>query len=207
MQLDNLIMTVENGLRTVFAPAQTVRELPGRALPEATLNDAEKRHAAALMRVNHVGEVCAQALYQGQAITAHNQDAKQVLAKAAQEEVEHLAWCEARMDALGGRKSLLNPLWYVGSLTLGVGAGILGDRWNLGFLAETERQVGAHLDSHLDKLPADDLKSRAVVEQMKTDEAKHADTAVSFGGAPLPWPVQGAMKVMGGVMTTVAYWL
>lgn len=207
MQLDDVIMTVENGLRTVFAPAYTVRELPGNGQSEGALSEAEKRHAAALMRVNHVGEVCAQALYQGQALTARNGVAKQVLAHAAQEEVEHLAWCESRLQALGGRRSLLNPLWYVGSLTLGIGAGILGDRWNLGFLAETERQVASHLDTHLGKLPTDDLKSRAVVEQMKSDEAKHADTAVNYGAAALPGPVQIMMKAMGKAMTTIAYWI
>ncbi len=207
MNLDDWIMAMENGLRTVFAPATSQRALPGAALPETEMSEAQQRAAAALMRVNHVGEVCAQALYQGQALTARNDVAKHALAKAAQEEIEHLAWCEARMQALGGRKSLLNPLWYAGSLAIGVTAGVLGDRWNLGFLAETERQVGAHLDSHLRKLPEEDVRSRAVVEQMKIDEAKHADTAVSFGAAELPLPVRGAMKWMARTMTSVAYWI
>ncbi len=207
MNADDLILTLENGLRTVFAPAATVRPVPGGMLPEAPLDERQKRHAAALMRVNHVGEVCAQALYQGQALTARDPQACEVLAQAAHEEVEHLAWCEARMSALGGRKSLLNPLWYAGSLAIGVVAGVLGDRWNLGFLAETERQVGQHLDSHLAKLPAEDAKSRAVVEQMKVDEARHAETAVSFGAAGLPFPVREGMKWMGRTMTTLSYWL
>ena len=207
MNLDHLILTLENGLRTVFADSATVRETPGKQLPEAALSDAEKRHAAALMRVNHVGEVCAQALYQGQAITARNPEARQVLAHAAREEVEHLAWCESRVQALGGRKSLLNPLWYTGSLAIGVTAGVLGDKWNLGFLAETEHQVEAHLDSHLGKLPEQDAKSRAVVEQMKSDEARHADTAARYGAAALPAPVTGAMQIMGKVMTSLAYWI
>lgn len=207
MNLDHLILTLENGLRTVFADSASARDIPGRQLPEAGLSDAEKRHAAALMRVNHVGEVCAQALYQGQAITARNADAREVLARAAHEEVEHLAWCESRLQALGGRKSLLNPLWYSGSLAIGVTAGVLGDKWNLGFLAETEHQVEAHLDSHLGKLPEQDAKSRAVVEQMKADEARHAETAIHCGAAQLPSPVSGAMQLMGKVMTSVAYWI
>ncbi len=207
MLRDEIIATVDNALRTVFAAAHTVRDLPGRDLPEGSLTQAEARRAAALMRVNHVGEVCAQALYQGQALTARNPEAKQTLAQAAQEEVEHLAWCEARMAALGGRKSLLNPLWYAGSLAMGVTAGLLGDRWNLGFLAETERQVGAHLESHLGQLPAEDTKSRAVVEQMKDDEARHAEMAVEFGAVNLPAPVQGVMRMMAKMMTSTAYWI
>ncbi len=207
MLMDNLILTVENALRTVLTDSPTVRETPGKALPEATLNDAEKRHAAALMRVNHVGEVCAQALYQGQALTARNPEARQVLAHAAHEEVEHLSWCESRLQALGGRKSLLNPVWYAGSLAIGVTAGVLGDKWNLGFLAETEHQVGAHLQSHLGKLPEQDAKSRAVVAQMQQDEAKHADTAIHFGAAQLPAPVPLVMRTMGKVMTSIAYWV
>lgn len=207
MTRDDWISALDNGLRTVFAPAHTIRAVPGGAVPEMPLDTAQKRHAAALMRINHVGEVCAQALYQGQAMTARNAGAKNSLAQAAQEEVEHLAWCESRMQALGGRKSVLNPLWYAGSLALGVTAGMLGDKWNLGFLAETERQVGAHLASHLDQLPQEDGKSRAVVEQMKQDEAKHADTAVALGAAELPAPVRGLMRVMAGVMTKTAYYL
>ena len=204
---DDWISALDNGLRTVFTSAHTVRAVPGDEMAEAMLDAAQKRHAAALMRVNHVGEICAQALYQGQAMTARDSGAKRSLALAAQEEVEHLAWCESRMQALGGRKSLLNPLWYAGSLALGVTAGILGDQWNLGFLAETERQVGAHLASHLDELPMEDNKSRAVVEQMKIDESKHADTAVALGAAELPAPVRGLMRVMAGVMTKTAYWI
>lgn len=207
MLKDELISTFDNALRTLFTPAYTVREMPGKNLPEVILSDVEKRHAAALMRVNHVGEVCAQALYQGQALTARNPAAKQALALAAQEEVEHLAWCEARMDALGGRKSLLNPLWYMGSLAMGVTAGLLGDRWNLGFLAETERQVAAHLDTHLGALPAEDTKSRAVVAQMGIDETRHAESAVAFGAAELPQPVQQAMRGMAKLMTSTAYWV
>ncbi|MDR3391568.1 MAG: 2-polyprenyl-3-methyl-6-methoxy-1,4-benzoquinone monooxygenase [Sulfuriferula sp.] len=207
MNLDTLIIALDNGLRTVFAPAQTVRPLPGKDLLDADLSVAEKKHAASLMRINHVGEVCAQALYQGQALTARNPEAKAALAEAAQEETEHLAWCESRISALGGRKSLLNPVWYASSLAIGMAAGALGDKWNLGFLAETERQVGAHLASHLSELPAADAKSRAVVEQMQVDEARHAETALAHGGAALPMPVKGAMQLMSKVMTKTVYWV
>ena len=207
MNLDALIIALDNGLRTVFTPAHSVRPVPGKDLPDADLNDTEKKHAASLMRINHVGEVCAQALYQGQALTARNPGAKAALAEAAQEETEHLAWCEARISALGGRKSLLNPVWYASSLAIGMAAGVLGDKWNLGFLAETERQVGSHLASHLIELPAADVKSRAVVEQMQLDEARHAETALAHGGEALPLPVKGAMKLMSKVMTNTAYWV
>lgn len=207
MNLDALILAVDNGLRTVFAPAQSARAMPGKGLVDAPLTEIEKKHAASLMRINHVGEVCAQALYQGQSMTAHNPVAKAALAEAAREETEHLAWCEARINALGGRKSLLNPVWYASSLAVGMAAGALGDKWNLGFLAETERQVGAHLAVHLTELPAADAKSRAVVEQMQQDEARHAETATAHGGAALPAPVKGVMQLMSKVMTKTAYWV
>lgn len=207
MNLDALIIALDNGLRIVFTPAHSVRPVPGRDLPDADLNEVEKKHAASLMRINHVGEVCAQALYQGQALTARNPVAKAALAEAAQEETEHLAWCEARISALGGRKSLLNPVWYASSLAIGMAAGALGDKWNLGFLAETERQVGSHLASHLTELPTADTKSRAVIEQMQIDEARHAETALAHGGEALPMPVKGAMQLMSKVMTKTAYWV
>jgi ubiquinone biosynthesis monooxygenase Coq7 len=157
------------------------------------------------MRVNHVGEVCAQALYQGQALTARNPEARAALEEAAREETDHLAWCEDRLNELGGRKSLLNPLWYAGSFALGATAGVLGDKWNLGFLAETERQVEAHLDEHLRQLPEQDAKSRAIVEQMKEDEIRHAQTAVHYGAAELPPPVKLAMRSMSMVMKRIAH--
>ena len=207
LNLDRLIIQFDKGLRTVFAPAPTVRPRPGRDLPEAALSEREKRHAAGLMRVNHSGEVCAQALYQGQALTARNPEARAALEKAAAEETEHLNWCETRLAELGSRKSLLNPFWYAGSLAIGMLAGALGDRWNLGFLAETERQVEAHLQSHLERLPAQDAKSRAIVEQMKIDEARHATTAIEHGGAPLPLPVRLGMRLASKVMTQTAYWV
>lgn len=204
---DALIIEFDKALRTVFAAAPTHRSRPGAALPEAELSAEERRHAAALMRINHVGEVCAQALYQGQALTSRDPATRAALVQAAWEETEHLNWTEKRIEELGGRKSLLNPLWYAGSLAMGVTAGICGDKWNLGFLAETERQVGAHLTDHLQKLPADDQRSRAVLEQMATDEAEHAATAIRLGAAELPSPVKQAMRLSSRVMTGTAYYL
>lgn len=205
--LDQLIVGFDRALRTVFANASTVRPVPGDSLPEAELSDDERRRAASLMRVNHCGEICAQALYQGQAMMSKDEGVKRALERAAQEETEHLAWTERRIAELGGRKSLLNPLWYGGSLVIGVLAARFGDGVNLGFLAETERQVESHLKSHLDRLPQQDLKSREVVTQMKEDEAAHADTAVRLGAVELPAPVKAAMKVSSKVMTGVAYWV
>jgi len=202
---DAFILQFDKALRTVFAKAASRRPYPDSGLPEADLNEAEKRHAAGLMRINHSGEVCAQALYAGQALTARNPEAQRALLEAADEETEHLAWCEKRLEELGSHKSFLNPLWYVGSFTLGAFAGALGDKWNLGFLAETERQVEGHLDGHLGSLPEQDAKSRAIVEQMKSDEVKHADTAIAQGGAPLPGPVRTAMQLTSKILTHIAY--
>ncbi len=157
------------------------------------------------MRVNHVGEICAQALYQGQALTSRDPSVRESLRSAADEETEHLAWTEQRLAELGGRKSLLNPLWYTCALSMGLIAGRLGDEWNLGFLAETERQVEAHLDSHLESLPKQDLRSREVVDQMRIDEIRHAEAAVSLGAAELPAPIKAAMKLAAKVMTATAY--
>ncbi|MCV2218568.1 2-polyprenyl-3-methyl-6-methoxy-1,4-benzoquinone monooxygenase [Thauera sp. Sel9] len=203
--IDTAIIEFDKALRTVFAPARSIRAVPGEGLPEAELDEAERRHAAALMRINHVGEICAQALYQGQALMSRDPSLRDALRQASQEETEHLAWTERRIAELGGRKSLLNPLWYGGALGLGLLAGRFGDRWNLGFLAETERQVENHLKGHLETLPANDQKSRAVVEQMKLDEAEHAEMAIRLGGHELPTPVKGAMKLASKVMTTLTY--
>ncbi|WP_374241687.1 2-polyprenyl-3-methyl-6-methoxy-1,4-benzoquinone monooxygenase [Zoogloea sp.] len=205
--IDQLIIGFDRALRTVFANAQTVRPVPGEDRPEAEMSDEERRRAAALMRVNHCGEICAQALYQGQALMSDNADIKKALAGAAQEETEHLAWTERRIAELGGRKSLLNPLWYGGSLAIGMLAARFGDRANLGFLAETERQVEAHLKSHLERLPEQDLRSRDIVDQMKADEIAHAETALRLGGVELPVPIKAAMKASSKVMTGVAYWV
>jgi ubiquinone biosynthesis monooxygenase Coq7 len=205
--VDALIIEFDRALRTVFAPAHTRRPNPGEAAIEGEMSAEERRHAAALMRVNHCGEICAQALYQGQALTSRDPVVKAALAKAADEETEHLNWTEHRIDELGGRKSFLNPLFYAGALALGVAAGRLGDKWNLGFLAETERQVEGHLDDHLARLPVQDQRSRLILEQMKQDEIRHAEMAVHHGAAELPPPVKKAMKASSRLMTTSAYYL
>ena len=204
---DEAILAFDRALRTIFGPSRSVRPVPGESLPEAELNAAEKADAAALMRVNHVGEVCAQALYQGQALTARNPQAREALAKAAEEEVEHLAWTEQRIAELGGRRSLLNPLWYAGSYAIGAVAGFAGDRWSLGFLAETERQVVSHLEGHLKRLSHKDAKSRAVLTVMKRDEARHATMALHMGGSELPLPCRALMRLTSRMMTTTAYWV
>lgn len=205
--IDSFILHFDRALRTVFAPASTRRPWPGGELSEPMLSERERKHAAALMRINHVGEICAQALYQGQALMSRQPDVTRALRQAADEETEHLAWTERRIAELGGRKSLLNPLWYGGALTIGVLAGRFGEVWNLGFLAETERQVESHLSSHLSRLPDGDLKSRAIVRQMAEDERSHADTALELGGMPLPALVCTAMRGASRVMTTTAYWV
>lgn len=207
LNLDSLIVEFDKGLRTLFSKAQSARPFPDAGLPEAALSESEKKRTAALMRVNHSGEICAQALYQGQALTARDPAMQQKLQQAAQEETEHLAWTAHRVHELGGHLSVLNPLWYGSSLAVGACAGLLGDRWNLGFLAETERQVGAHLQSHLARLPQQDGKSRAVVEQMYVDETRHSEMAVQAGAAELPLPVKLAMRLSAKVMTHTAYWV
>lgn len=207
LNLDKFIIGFDHALRTLLTPAQTLRPVPGTGLPELELSDAEKSKSTALMRINHTGEICAQALYQGQALTARNAEVQHTLTQAAREETEHLAWTERRIAELSGRKSLLNPLWYGGSFAIGALAGSLGDKWNLGFLAETERQVTSHLAGHLKRLPHNDEKSRAIVTQMQIDEAGHATSAMSQGGVELPMPVKLMMKLGSKVMTKTAYWV
>ena len=201
------ILQIDLALRAVFAKAPTTRPMPGEMLPEAEMTAPERRHVVALMRINHVGEVCAQALYAGQAFSARNGATRQALEQAAREETEHLNWTERRITELGGRKSVLNPLWYAGAWTIGTLAGRLGDSISLGFLAETERQVEAHLDDHLRQLPTQDRRSHAVIDQMKIDEISHAQTAVRLGAEELPTLAKGAMKVAAKVMTGTAYWV
>lgn len=205
--LDWVILHFDRALRTLAGVSASVRPIPGADLPDCVLTDAERQHVGALMRVNHVGEVCAQALYQGQAISSRNDQVRVALEQAADEEVEHLAWTMQRIKETGGRTSLLNPLWFGGSLGLGVLAGLAGNRWNLGFLAETERQVEAHLDSHIDRLPAQDKRSRAILEQMRSDEHNHAQTARNLGAAMLPSPVRLAMTAASRLMTRTAYFI
>jgi ubiquinone biosynthesis monooxygenase Coq7 len=203
--LDRAILGFDRALRTGAAVHAARRPSPADAGPEADLDAGQREHAAALMRVNHVGEVCAQALYQGQALTARNDAVRVSLEEAAQEEEDHLAWSADRIRELGGRVSLLNPLWYGGALAMGMAAGALGDRWNLAFLAETEHQVGEHLTGHLERLAPQDARTRRVVEAMRADEARHRQTAVTLGAADLPQPAKLAMRALAKVMTTVAY--
>lgn len=207
MSIDRMIIELDRALRTVFAPARSVRPLPGGDLPDIELDSKQRPHVVGLMRVNHCGEICAQALYQGQALTSRNVLVKEAMRSAADEETEHLSWTEQRIRELGGRKSFLNPLWYLGSLSIGLVAGALGDKWNLGFLAETERQVEAHLDSHLLSLPATDVRSREIISQMRLDEIEHAETAVQYGAAELPIVLKVAMRLTAKAMTKAAYHL
>jgi ubiquinone biosynthesis monooxygenase Coq7 len=206
--LDRFIMELDRGIGTVFGrPPVTERATPAAALPEALLGEEERQRVARLMRVNHAGEVAAQALYQGQALTARLSRVRSQMERAALEENDHLAWCEDRVRELGGQTSLLKPLWYLGSLAIGAMAGWAGDRWSLGFLAETERQVVAHLDSHLQRLPEADEKSRAILAQMREDEQHHATRALQAGGATLPEPVNRLMDLVSSIMTRASYWL
>ena len=203
--VDRLIAGFDTALRTVAGVHREARPSPAAAVPEGELNEAQRAHAAALMRINHVGEVCAQALYQGQTLTARNAETQRSLERAAREEEDHLAWSADRVHELGGHLSVLNPLCYAGSLALGVAAGALGDRWNLAFLAETERQVEDHLASHLAQLSPADARTRAIVEQMRGEEAAHRAVALSLGAAELPEPAKEAMRLLARVMTALAY--
>ena len=208
--LDALINEVDRGLQVLSGAVRASRPNPaGRADVDmdATMTAEQRRHAAGLMRVNHVGEVCAQALYRGQAAMTRQPDTRALLEHAAAEEVDHLAWLNERMTELGGRPSLLNPLWYGGAFALGLLAGRVGDAVSLGFMAETERQVEAHLDTHLEKLPVEDVRSRRIVAQMSEDEREHRLTAQKHGGVELPAPVRAGMRASAKVMTTTAYWV
>ncbi len=207
LNIEKFIIGFDGALRTLLAPAQTVRTVPGKNLSENELTKEEKKKSSALMRINHTGEVCAQALYQGQALTAKDAEVQRSLNQAASEEIEHLAWTEQRITELGGRKSLLNPILYGSSFFIGAAAGMLGDKWNLGFLAETERQVESHLAKHLHSLPSQDEKSRAIVAQMQIDEEGHANSAMSHGGVDLPTPVKLVMRLGSKVMTKTTYWI
>ena len=204
-KLDQLISNFDLALRTVAGVHREARASPADAIPEGELDAAARVHAAALMRINHVGEVCAQALYQGQALTVRNGATRRSLERAAREEEDHLAWSADRVHELGGHLSRLNPLWYAGSLALGIAAGAFGDRWNLAFLAETERQVEDHLASHLSQLSPADARTRAIVEQMRAEEAAHRAMAVSLGAAEMSAPVKDAMRLLAKVMTALAY--
>ncbi|NOQ69461.1 MAG: 2-polyprenyl-3-methyl-6-methoxy-1,4-benzoquinone monooxygenase [Gammaproteobacteria bacterium] len=205
---DQLIISADTALRTLLGePMVTEREYPANNISDAEFSMQEKRHITGLMRVNHSGEVSAQALYLGQSLTSSNSEIKEKLKQAALEENDHLNWTRNRINELGGHTSFLNPLWYGGSFAIGAFAGAIGDKWNLGFLAETEHQVVEHLESHLNKLPGGDLRSRAILEQMKTDELKHATTAIEQGAAELPPPVKKLMAAMSKVMTGTTYYV
>ena len=203
--IDSLILGFDRTLRTLAGVASSARPLPGADLPDAELSPPERRHAAGLMRVNHTGEICAQALYAAQALVARDPSIRDRFAQAAREEEEHLAWTRSRLAELDSRPSLLNPLWYAGSFAIGTLAGLAGDRVNLGFVVETERQVEEHLTVHLDRLPEHDAKSRAIVEVMRNDEVRHGEMAQDAGAADLPPPVRTLMRVAASVMKAVAY--
>ncbi|MES2530664.1 MAG: 2-polyprenyl-3-methyl-6-methoxy-1,4-benzoquinone monooxygenase [Pseudomonadota bacterium] len=203
--IDSLLHAADSALRTVFANPKASRSTPTPATPPGKLTESERKLSGALMRVNHVGEVCAQALYTAQAAVTKDANLRAHLLEAAHEETDHLAWTRQRLDDLGAKPSLLNPVWYAGAFGLGLVAGRFGDPLSLGFVAETERQVEAHLNSHLGRLPVGDTASRAVVLQMKIDEARHASAAVDAGGIELPAPAKALMKVASRVMTTVAH--
>jgi ubiquinone biosynthesis monooxygenase Coq7 len=203
--LDRLLADAQNALDTVAGAPRAARPNPGRDEADVILDDAERRHAAGLMRINHVGEVCAQALYVGQASVARDPQTRAQLLEAAQEEPDHLAWCADRLRELDSRPSLLNPVWYAGSYAIGVLAGLRGDGWNLGFVVETERQVEAHLEEHLQTLPPADGRSRAILATMKEDEARHADHAQAAGARVLPQPVPTLMAAASKLMKAVAY--
>ncbi len=202
---DRVLSELDQALRVVLAPAPAAeRPRPGTDAADPEFDEPQRRKIAGLMRINHTGEVCAQALYAGQAATARTAGVRAEMQQAAAEEVDHLSWCADRLRELNDRPSLLNPLWYAGSFAIGALAGAAGDRWSLGFVEATERQVEAHLHDHLHRLPGNDLRSRAIVEQMKVDEARHADLAREAGAARLPAPVQGVMALTAGVMKRLA---
>lgn len=204
--LDQFITQIDHGLRTVLGDAPTPERVsPALDVQDAELSSADRDHAVALMRVNHTGEVCAQALYQGQALTAKLPDVREQMKEAAIEEIDHLAWCEERIKDLGGNTSLLNPFFYAASFGIGATAGLISDKLSLGFVAATEDQVCSHLKTHLDQLPAEDLKSRAVVEEMLADEERHAQAALDAGGYNFPSPVKQAMTLVSSVMTKGSY--
>lgn len=203
--IDRLLAEADRALRTVFARPQAQRTNPASAADETPLDETQRRHLAGLMRINHVGEICAQALYSGQAVTARNPATREHLLHAAQEETDHLAWCAQRLDDIGDRPSLLNPVWYGGAFAIGAVAGLLGDRLSLGFVVETERQVEAHLQDHLEQLAPDDERSRRILMQMQADEARHGASAKAAGGAALPAPLPTLMTIASKVMKAVAY--
>lgn len=205
---DQLLLNVDQALRTLFGkPQLTERPNPAQGVAETDMDKQQQEHAARLMRINHTGEVCAQALYQGQALTAHDPATRENMQRSAEEENDHLDWCEQRVNELGGRLSVLNPLWYAGSFAIGATAGAIGDKWSLGFVAETEKQVESHLEQHQAQIPAADLRTHAILQQMKDDEIEHGKKAMAHGGVDLPQPIKFAMQATSKVMTKSVYYL
>jgi len=205
-RLDRFLVRVDEALRLSSGSAPSPhRKNPASDVAESGLESEQRRHVAGLMRVNHTGEICAQALYAGQAATARHDDVRNAMQQAADEELDHLSWCESRLQELDSHPSVLNPLWYAGSFAIGAAAGLAGDRWSLGFMRETENQVEAHLQQHLDRLPEEDDRSRAILDQMKTDEAQHASMAEAAGGRELPAPIRSAMALSASIMKALAY--
>ena len=205
--LDSLIAAADQALRTLTAPSAAARPSPAADIPETDLAPDARRNSIALMRVNHAGEISAQALYRGQSVMARSEETRRHLLQAAEEEQDHLAWCAQRLEELDGRPSRLDPLWYAGSFLLGMAAGVPGDRVSLGFVAETERQVEAHLDDHLSRLPEEDARSAAILEQMSEDEAHHGTTAELAGGVELPYPVRRIMALGGNLLRNCSLWI
>jgi ubiquinone biosynthesis monooxygenase Coq7 len=206
--IDLVLSNLDQAVRTLFGRPQTTgRPNPAAEIADTDLSEKERKHTARLMRINHTGEVCAQALYRGQALTARLPEIERSMDRYAREESDHLAWCETRINELGDRKSLLNPMWYAGSFTIGALAGLAGDKWSLGFVVETERQVENHLDQHLTEVPAIDKKTRAILDRIKADEIHHAEVAKAAGGASLPGPVKLAMRLTSKIMTRSVYWI
>lgn len=204
--LDRILIRIDEALRLSAGTAPSAsRPNPAADLPDLQLEVATRQHVAGLMRVNHAGEICAQALYAGQAATARDPKVRESMQQAADEEIDHLAWCESRLDELSSRPSVLNPLWYAGSFAIGALAGLAGDKWSLGFMRETEIQVEAHLQQHIEQLPAEDARSQAILDQMKTDEAEHARMAEAAGASELPGPIRSAMAMTAGMMKALAY--
>jgi ubiquinone biosynthesis monooxygenase Coq7 len=204
--IDRIIASIDEALRISTGEAPSpFRKNPAGDLAPADLDPDQQRHVAGLMRINHTGEICAQALYAGQAATARKDDTRRAMQQAADEEIDHLSWCEDRLKELDSRPSVLNPLWYAGSFAIGAAAGIAGDEWSLGFVKETETQVEAHLQDHLERLPVEDARSQAILDQMKVDEAKHADMAQAAGARDLPPPIRRAMALTAGIMKALAY--
>jgi len=205
-KIDRLIASIDEGLRVSTGEApEPFRENPAGDIAQTELDENQRRHVAGLMRINHTGEVCAQALYAGQAATARDDATRDAMQLAADEEIDHLSWCEDRLKELDSRPSVLNPFWYAGSFAIGAVAGIAGDDWSLGFVKETENQVEAHLQDHLEKLPESDTRSQAILDQMKIDEAKHAEMAHEAGARELPPPIRRAMAFTAGIMKSLAY--